>query len=109
MTKDHAPKVNALCKVYGVPRPVPEFVFAAPRKWRFDFALPAHKIALEVEGGIWTDGAHTRGKHFLSDIEKYNRAAILGWRVLRCTPQTLISGVEAVAACLASTHTKGAT
>jgi very-short-patch-repair endonuclease len=97
---NHAPKINALCKVYRVPHPVPEFVFAKPRKWRFDFAFPEQKIALEVEGGIFTGGAHTRGKHFLSDIEKYNRATILGWRVLRCTPQTLITGVEAVAKCL---------
>ena len=102
----HAPKINALCKAMGVPRPVPELVFAKPRKWRFDFSWPAHKLALEVEGGVFVSGRHSRGVGMLKDMEKYNRAACLGWRVLRCTPQTLITGVEAVAACLATAPPK---
>ena len=35
------------------------------------------------DGGIWSNGAHTRGKHFKSDCEKYNSAAFLGWTVYR--------------------------
>ena len=67
-----------------------------------DFAFLRAKVALEVEGGIWLPGGgrHNRGKGMLKDMEKYNRAAALGWRIVRCTPQTLITGVEAVAACL---------
>ena len=33
---------------------VKEFKFHPVRKWRFDYAVPEHKIALEVEGGVWT-------------------------------------------------------
>lgn len=73
----------------GIPSPVAEHRFHSVRQWRFDFAWPAHKIALEVEGGVWTGGRHTRGAGFLKDVEKYNAAAALGWRVLRCTPSTL--------------------
>ena len=35
------------------------------------------------EGGIFSGGAHTRGKHFQSDCEKYNTAGLMGWRVFR--------------------------
>ena len=41
-------------------------------------------IAVEIEGGVWIGGRHTRGKGFLRDIEKYNEAAAMGWRVFRC-------------------------
>lgn len=68
---------------------VPEIYFHPLRKWRFDFALPLQKIALEVEGGIWTGGRHTRGSGFLKDMEKYNEAAAMGWLVFRTTPKDL--------------------
>ena len=74
-----------------LPVAVPEWIFAQPRKWRFDYAWPEYKIALEVEGGIWTRGRHTRGAGFLKDIEKYNAAAALGWLVLRTTPKGLLT------------------
>lgn len=69
----------------------PEFRFHGTRRWRFDFALPTFKVAIEVEGGVWTAGRHTRPRGFLGDIEKYNAAAALGWRVLRVTPGGLFA------------------
>ena len=82
----------------GLPMPVTEHRFHPSRKWRFDYAWPDAKVALEVEGGVWTGGRHTSSAGFLKDIEKYNAAARLGWRVLRCTPKTLLTldTVEAV-------------
>jgi very-short-patch-repair endonuclease len=77
----------------GLPEPVPEYKFHPTRKWRFDFAWIEHHVALEIEGGIWTRGAHVRGKHFLSDMEKYNEAGKLGWRVFRFTPQQYKHGI----------------
>ncbi|MCQ2058689.1 MAG: endonuclease domain-containing protein [Bacteroidaceae bacterium] len=68
---------------------IKEYRFHSVRKWRFDYALPDYKIALEVEGGVWTGGRHTSPKGFLGDMEKYNTATILGWRVLRTTPDEL--------------------
>jgi hypothetical protein len=47
---------------------------------------------LEQEGGIWTGGRHSRGKGMQGDMQKYNRAAILGWSVIRCTPQQIADG-----------------
>lgn len=68
---------------------VKEYKFHPTRRWRFDYAIPDHKIALEVEGGVWTGGRHTSPKGFLGDIEKYNTATLMGWRVFRTTPDEL--------------------
>jgi very-short-patch-repair endonuclease len=65
---------------------VSEHRFDPSRRWRFDFAIPAHKIAIEVEGGVFTQGRHTRGKGYINDLEKYNRATELGWCLIRITP-----------------------
>lgn len=69
---------------------VKEFKFHPTRRWRFDYAIPEHKIAVEVEGGVWTNGRHTRPQGFLGDIEKYNTATLMGWRVFRTTPTELV-------------------
>lgn len=61
---------------------------AGLRDWRFDFAWPEQKAAVEIEGGIWVRGAHVRGEHFESDARKYNAAqaaAALGREVLPFT------------------------
>ncbi len=65
---------------------IPEFRFHKKRLWRFDYAFVQEKIAIEIEGGVWTNGAHVRGKHYISDMEKYNAANVLGWNILRYTP-----------------------
>ncbi len=70
---------------------VKEYKFHDTRRWRFDYAIPTHRIALEVEGGVWTGGRHTRAQGFLGDMEKYNTATLLGWRVFRTTPSKLYS------------------
>ena len=82
---------SRVCVASGLPHPIPEFPFAPPRRWRFDYAWPDHKIALEVEGGAWTRGRHTRGSGFIRDMAKYNQAALLGWRVFRVTPDQLLA------------------
>lgn len=72
-----------------LPAPVREHRFHPRRKWRFDFAWPREKLAVEVEGGVWTRGRHTRGSGFVKDTEKYNAAAALGWTVLRFTARDI--------------------
>lgn len=76
----------------GLPQPVREFAADVDRKWRFDFAWPAQRVALEVEGGVWTGGRHTRGAGFIADCEKYNHLAIAGWVVLRVAVNHIKSG-----------------
>lgn len=70
----------------------PEFKFHPVRKWRFDFAL-AKGIAVEVDGGIWVQGRHSRGGGMEEDFVKMNEGALLGWRVLRFSTGQVKSGM----------------
>jgi very-short-patch-repair endonuclease len=71
-----------------------EVKFHPERKWKFDIAFTDEhiKLAVEIEGGIWTKSRHTTGKGFTNDIEKYAEAAILGWTVLRVTTDMVNDG-----------------
>ena len=77
-----------------MPEPVTEWQFAKAigRKWRFDLAYPDRMLAIEVDGGVWTSGRHTRGSGFVKDLEKFNQAAIDGWKVLRYAGVHIDSG-----------------
>jgi len=66
-------------------RPTTEYKFHPQRRWRFDFAWPNHKVAVEIEGGSWVRGGHNRGVGYQKDCEKYNAATAMGWRVFRLT------------------------
>ena len=87
---DPADMFVALCEQAGV-ECRKEYRFHPVRRWRFDYALPAQLIAVEVEGGVWTRGRHVSPRGFLSDMEKYNTATAMGWKVFRVTPSTLLS------------------
>lgn len=76
----------------GFPEPEREHQFVPDRKWRFDIAWPREKIALEVEGGIWIQGRHSTGAGMEADMEKYNRAQIEGWTVLRVSSNHIKRG-----------------
>lgn len=75
-----------------LPEPTRELVFAKPRRWRFDFAWPERLIAVEVNGGVWTQGRHSRGTGQISDMDKLNQAQLLGWKVLQFAESHIKSG-----------------
>jgi very-short-patch-repair endonuclease len=81
----------------GLPEPETAFRFAKHigRRWEADFAFPEHKLLVEIEGGEWARGRHTRGKGFIRDAEKYAEAQIMGWRVLRI-PGTWVHNGEGI-------------
>lgn len=63
-----------------------EYRFDGDRKWRFDYAFPVIMTAVEFEGGIFmARSGHNTARHYTKDTEKYNRAAVLGWTVIRVT------------------------
>ena len=62
---------------------VREHQFHPTRRWRFDFAITDRRIAIEIEGGVFSQGRHTRGIGFVNDCEKYNTATAMGWRIFR--------------------------
>lgn len=76
-----------------LPPPQREYRFHPTRRWRFDFCWPKKYIACEFEGGVYTHGRHTRGKGFENDCEKYNEAALYGWKVIRVTANMVRSGL----------------
>jgi very-short-patch-repair endonuclease len=67
--------------VLGVTDFVREYRFHPVRKFRFDFAWPERKIAVEIDGGTWARGRHTQGAGFARDAVKNNLALMDGWRV----------------------------
>lgn len=76
----------------GLPEPERQYVFAPPRKWPFDFAWPDRKLAVEVQGGTWTGGRHTRPAGYRNDCEKAIEAARRGWTVLPFTSDMVTEG-----------------
>jgi hypothetical protein len=82
------------CRLAALPEPNEEYRFAPPRRWRFDYAWPKLEppVALEVEGGVFVAGRHSRGAGMLADMEKYNTATLAGWKVLRVTPTQIADG-----------------
>ena len=69
----------------------PEFFFSVERNYRFDYAIPEFKIAIEQEGGIWAKGnsGHSSGKGIQRDMDKSNLAQSHGWNVIRRTPDQM--------------------
>lgn len=72
---------------------VREYAFHPERHWRFDFAWPDKKIAVEAEGGTWHGGGHTKHKGYQSNCEKYNAALDLDWKVYRFTSEQITKGI----------------
>lgn len=79
--------LNDICPGWSI-----EHRFSLKRKFRFDFACPDRRIAIEIEGGAWTYGRHVQGDGYFCDMEKYNLAVVEGWRVLRYTQEQAMDG-----------------
>jgi hypothetical protein len=60
--------------------------------WRLDFAWPQIWLGVEIHGGTWARGRHTRGAGFAEDRRKMNAATLMGWRVLEFTGEMIRNG-----------------
>ncbi len=84
-------QIHAILKtIFGDELVVTEHVFHPTRKWRFDYAVPKIKLAIEYNGHggfIGKSGAsgHSSIKGITNDAEKMNSAIACGWRVLAFT------------------------
>jgi very-short-patch-repair endonuclease len=83
-----------LIRAEGLPEPEREYMFAKSigRRWRLDFAYPEKRIGIEVQGGTYIRGAHSRGTGLERDYEKYNQAQVLGWDVYQFSRKMIESG-----------------
>lgn len=79
--------IRTRCLQLGLPTPCDEYRFHSKRKWSFDLCWPVEKLALEIEGGVRTNGRHVRPAGYEADLAKYNEAICLGWSILRVTHQ----------------------
>lgn len=79
-----------------------EYTFVEDRNWRFDYAWPQFKVAVEIQGfgrgGV--GGGHQLQARMMNDNEKHNQALELGWAVLRYDSRWLGSYERCVAAAL---------
>jgi len=69
---------------------VHEYQFDPCRKWRSDFYIPELNVLIEYEGlGVGLNknrpGGHQTVKGYTANCEKYNRASLLGFKLLRYT------------------------
>lgn len=78
-----AAKFEALWQTWQGPELEREHRFDSVRRWRLDYYHAATMTGIELEGGVYSGGRHTRSAGFLGDLEKYNAAAMRGITVLR--------------------------
>jgi very-short-patch-repair endonuclease len=71
-----------------------EVRFHPLRRWLWDFTLPEHRIAIEIQGAIWAGrkGGHTGGKGMQRDMDKRNAGAMLAWCLLTFSTQDISRG-----------------
>lgn len=81
------------CRAVGLPAPEAEVRFHPTRKWRADLLWrEPRKLIVEVEGGVYVQGRHSRGVGLEADAEKYAHALLAGFPVLRVTPRQVQQG-----------------
>lgn len=87
-TSDLVEGIVMQCRWLSLPVPDREVTFHPTRKWRFDLAWPAFKVACEVQGGTYVKapdggaGYHSRGIGMTADMEKLDEAQLAGWLVI---------------------------
>lgn len=87
--------IDRMAQVGDIPSYMQQYQFWEGRKYAFDFAWVEWRVAVEVEGGTYTGGRHTRGAGYHEDCLKYNQATLLGWRVYRFDAGMVRSGEAA--------------
>lgn len=88
---------------FGLPAPATEVRVCDDRLFRVDFVWYCQcakgcddrqrvALAVEVHGGTWMSGRHSRGTAQAADMVKGQRCALRGWHRMEFTPQQVTSG-----------------
>lgn len=103
-TVDAADGLANLLRWQGVSGFEREYRAIPTRQWRWDIAFVDQRLLIEVDGGGWTQGKHSREPGMSADSTKQNTAVIADWRCLRFTPSMIDSGeaVETIRKALAA-------
>jgi very-short-patch-repair endonuclease len=78
-------------KAVGLPEPVREYKYIPGRRFRLDFAWPALKFGVEVQGMV-----HRIKKQFEADIYKRQLGLLAGWKILEVSGKTVRGGQAAL-------------
>jgi len=84
-----ASQFERLWKLHGGPALTKEVKFHPTRRWRWDFCNPRAMAAIEINGGVFVGGRHSRGMGQGRDAEKGRLAAYSGWSVIHFTTKCL--------------------
>ena len=81
--RDYKAEFLSQLRLCGINLPVMEHRFHPSRRWRFDFAYPDKKLAIEYQGGVYMNkSGHSNVSGMERDCLKFSSAAALGWRVM---------------------------
>ncbi len=87
--------IHAILDMFKLTNQIEDFVtelqFDEKRKFRFDYAIPSLKLAIEYEGIMSAKSRHTTISGYSKDIEKYNLATCSGWHILRYTAKNYLN------------------
>jgi hypothetical protein len=95
MSESELQYLELLGRELGLGEPMREYRFTSDRQFRADLAWPEHWLLLEIEGGTFSGGRHTRPLGYERDCEKYSIASILGYTLIRVTYGMIESGQAA--------------
>jgi very-short-patch-repair endonuclease len=71
----------------------PQYTWHTSRKFSADFVVGNYgNLIVEVDGGLFINGGHTRGARREYDYERDAEAMMLGFRVLRVSPRQVKQG-----------------
>lgn len=76
----------------GLPLGVGQYRIVEGRQFTWDRAWPEQRVCAEVQGAVWTQGAHSRGSGVQRDCLKASLAAAYGWRCLPLTREMIEDG-----------------
>ncbi len=81
-------------KVGGLPTPQTQYKFHPTRKYRADICWPEISLIVEIDGGVWLPkGGHTSGKGYTNDRIRDCEALLLGYKMMRVTPEMVENGM----------------
>ncbi len=83
----------AQIRAVGLPEPARQAKLLPDRKFLWDFAWKDHRLAVEVQGGVFLPkSGHNTGTGITRDCEKLCLIVVEGWRCLLVTGAQVRSG-----------------
>ena len=76
----------------GLPEPLLQFKFLDDRRYKADFAWPAIQLLVEVDGGTFSKGRHSRPTGRSNDCVRDIEALLAGFTTVRLTTDLVESG-----------------